>query len=626
VSLNWLPVREDWNDAVRSVKQLAPADAAPLLRALANSRLDFTQSLKLDRIFQRTLASANGTLPGLEPLRLALLGSSTLSHLAPGIRLAGLRRGLAIELYEAPFGLYLQELMDEDSGLHRFQPEAVLLALDARHLAAAEGATPESALDLLRSCWHQLRSAFPCQILQQAVLPIFPDLLGNNESRLPHSPSAIVTRLNDLLRSATAEQGIDLLALDRLAALHGLDHCYDPGLWHRSKQEFHPRAGDLYGEHVARLLAAARGKSSKCLVLDLDNTLWGGAIGEDGLHGIVLGPGSATGEAFSDFQRYLKQLAARGVILAVCSKNDAPNAAQPFDLHPEMQLKRSEIAAFVANWTDKATNLRAIAQQLQIGLESMVFLDDNPVERALIRRELPMVAVPELPEDPALFAQTLANTGLFESRGLTGEDLLRCQLYQANAARTQLQQNTTDMPSYLRSLRMVLTAQPFDSVDLTRITQLYNKTNQFNLTTERFTEPEVASQMLDPKLLTLQFRLSDRFGDSGIIALLTARLRPNGTEAVIDSFLMSCRVLGRHIEHACFNTLAEQCLALGISRLTGIYRPSPKNGLVAQLYQQLGFELFSETSSGETHWLLDLHTFEPLPNFCEVNVLREVLA
>jgi FkbH-like protein len=224
----------------------------------------------------------------------------------------------------------------------------------------------------------------------------------------------------------------------------------------------------LYGDQVARLVAAARGRSAKCLVLDLDNTLWGGVIGDDGLEGIVLGQGSGTGEAYADFQRYTKGLSERGVILAVCSKNDEKNALEPFERHPEMVLKRGDIACFVANWTDKAANLRSIANTLNIGLDALVFADDNPVERALVRRELPMVAVPELPEDPALYVQTIAAAGYFEGLRITAEDRERNQLYQANAERERLKESVTDMASYLESLRMVMTAQPFDSVGLAR--------------------------------------------------------------------------------------------------------------------------------------------------------------
>jgi FkbH-like protein len=624
VQLSWLPVREDWDTALRQVADAPYAEQAGLFRGLAASRMDFAQVVKLDRIFQRALDAGNGFISGLERIRLALLGSATTSHLLSGIRVAGLRHGFAIEIYEAAYGMYRQELTDADSGLQAFRPDVLLLALDAHHVAAAEGSTPEAALDLMRSCWKQAREAFHCQILQQTILPVFAELMGNNESRLPHSPAAVVARINEMLRPASKDEGVDLVAIDRFAAVEGLRAWHDPAIWHRSKHEVHPRAAESYGEQVARLVAAGRGRSSKCLVLDLDNTLWGGVIGDDGLEGIELGQGSGTGEAFVEFQRYVKQLSERGVILAVCSKNDEKNALEPFLKHPEMVLKREQIACFVANWSDKASNLRHIAKALNIGLDSLVFADDNPVERALVRRELPMVAVPEMPEDPSLYIQTIASAGYFEALRVTEEDLARGELYQANAERERLKESVTDMASYLESLRMVLSVQPFDSLGLARVTQLINKTNQFNLTTERLSEAEVAARMNDPRVVTLQARLTDRFGDNGIIAILIARLA--GSEAVIETWLMSCRVLGRHVEEACLNTLAESCAALGAETLIGQYKPTEKNGMVREMYRNLGFEMVSEDTAGATRWRLPLKSFTPQPVPMQINVAHEAFA
>jgi FkbH-like protein len=476
----------------------------------------------------------------------------------------------------------------------------------------------------MRSCWKQAGEAFPCQILQQTILPVFAELMGNNESRLPHSPAAVVARINEMLRPASKDEGVDLVAIDRFAAVEGLRAWHDPAIWYRSKHEVHPRAAESYGDQVARLVAAGRGRSSKCLVLDLDNTLWGGVIGDDGLEGIELGQGSGTGEAFVEFQRYVKQLSERGVILAVCSKNDEKNALEPFLKHPEMVLKREQIACFVANWSDKASNLRYIAKALNIGLDSLVFADDNPVERALVRRELPMVGVPEMPEDPSLYIQTIASAGYFEALRVTEEDLARGELYQANAERERLKESVTDMASYLESLRMVLSVQPFDSLGLSRVTQLINKTNQFNLTTERLSEAEVAARMNDPRVVTLQARLTDRFGDNGIIAILIARLV--GSEAVIETWLMSCRVLGRHVEEACLNTLVESCAAVGAETLIGLYKPTEKNGMVREMYRNLGFEMVSEDATGATRWRLPLKGFTPQAVPMQVSAAHEAFA
>jgi FkbH-like protein len=620
--LNWLPVRENWDSQLRAVKALPPTEVAAQLGELAVSRMEFSQVVRLDRTVQRFLACHNGELPGFERVRLAVLGSATTAHLAPGIRVAGLRRRLNIEIYETPYGMYPQELVDKASGLHEFRPDVVLFAFDARHLAAAQGA--DDALGLMRCCWRQAKESFACQVLQQTAMPVFSNLMGNNEERLPQSPAAILSRINESLRPAAAEASVELLALDRLIASEGLAAWYDPGMWHHSKHEVHPCAAEMYGEQVARLIAAGRGRSSKCLVLDLDNTLWGGVVGDDGLNGIVLGQGSGQGEAFVEFQRYVKGLSLRGVILAVCSKNDRENALEPFERHPEMVLRTKDIACFVANWTDKATNLRRIAKQLNIGLDALVFVDDNPSERELIRRELPMVAVPEMPEDPAGYAATLAAAGYFEGLRTTEEDHSRCKLYQANAEREQVREIATDIGSYLESLHMTMMATPFDSLGLTRITQLINKTNQFNLTTQRMTEPEVAALMSDPKMVTLQMRLADRFGDNGIIAVLMARMCPSG-EAMIETWLMSCRVLGRKVEEACLNVLAEACAARGMKRLIGAYRPTEKNGMVREMYGALGFERIETDETGATRWVLPLECFQSRPAPIKVELMREAL-
>ena len=620
--LNWLSVRENWDSQLRAVKTLPPAEVMVQLGELAASRMEFSQLVRLDRTVQRLLASHNHDLPGFEHVRLAVLGSATTAHLAPGIRVAGLRRKLDIEIYETPYGMYPQELADKTSGLHAFRPDVILFALDARHLAAAQSA--DAALELMRCCWRQAKESFGCQVLQQTAMPIFSNLMGNNEERLPQSPAAILSHINESLRPAAAEAGVELLALDRLIASAGLAAWYDPGMWHHSKHEVHPCAAEMYGEQVARLMAAGRGRSAKCLVLDLDNTLWGGVVGDDGLNGIVLGQGSGQGEAFVEFQRYVKGLSLRGVILAVCSKNDRENALEPFERHPEMVLRPKDIACFVANWTDKAANLRSIAKQLNIGLDALVFVDDNPSERELIRRELPMVAVPEMPEDPAGYAATLAAAGYFESLRTTEEDRVRCKLYQANAEREQMRETATDIGSYLESLRMTMTATPFDSLGLTRITQLINKTNQFNLTTQRMTEAEVAALMSDPKMVTLQVRLVDRFGDNGIIAVLMARMCPS-KEAMIETWLMSCRVLGRKVEEACLNVLAEACAAHGMKRLIGAYRPTEKNGMVREMYGALGFERVESDEIDATRWVLPLEGFQPRPAPIQVEGMREAL-
>jgi len=594
--------------------------------ALANTRLDFTGLNALDSAVQKLFGGQPPKGLQTKPVRLAILSSCTTAHLHPAIRTAGLRRNVHIEIYESDFGQYLQELLDAESELHKFKPNFVLFCLDAHHLTAGftSGMDNEMAraeidqvFGRIRECWRLAREAFGCQIIQQTVLNPFPALMGENEHRLAGSCADAADRLNLLLREATADPEVALLAVDRKAARNGLLAWFNPALWHRSKQEIAPAAAPVYGDLVGRIIAAHQGRSAKCLVLDLDNTLWGGVIGDDGLEGIRLGQGSAEGEAFVAVQDYARELARRGIILAVNSKNDEKNAVEAFDKHPDMVLKKGDIACFVANWQDKATNMRNIAAQLNIGIDALVFLDDNPVERALIRQELPMVAVPEVPEDPALWPLMLADAGYFESLAITAEDRERSAQYQGNLQRDQLKASSTDIKSFLTGLEMQLVWGRFDRLNFQRIVQLINKTNQFNLTTKRYTDADVEAVMKDERSVGIQMRLLDRFGDNGIIGILIGRLNGDG-DMMLDIWLMSCRVLGRQVEEATLNVIAGVAQSMGAKKLVGLYKPSAKNGMVAEHYRKLGFDVEPAKEDGSTHSSLDLGQFTPKDTFISI--------
>ena len=503
-----------------------------------------------------------------------------------------------MDCWTNPYGQHKQVLLDRASELWLFHPDTVLFAGDAADVTAGladvrtlvEAATwRQRVLDDLARDWRTVKAAFGCRVVQQTFLPRLLPVFGNNEHRLPGSAAWQIVALNMQLRERAEAEGVDLLAVDARAAQDGIGAWHDPILWHRAKQEIHPGAAPLYGDLLARLLAAQRGRSAKCLVLDLDNTVWGGVIGDDGLAGITLGQGSALGEAFVAFQQHVRALSRRGIILAVCSKNDEANALLPFEQHPEMVLRREDIACFVANWTDKAANLRTIADRLNIGRDALVFVDDNPFERAIVRRELPEVAVPEIGDDPAFFAQILSDAGLFEGVRLTDEDLERSAQYRANVERDTLREAATDLDGYLSSLDMRLEWSRFNRVGAARVVQLVNKTNQFNLTTRRTTDAEIAVLIEDAHALTLQLRLLDRFGDNGIIGIVIAR--PEGGPATlrIDTWLMSCRVLGRGVERATLDLVVAEARRLGATRLIGEYRPTAKNGMVRQHYPALGF-------------------------------------
>jgi FkbH-like protein len=337
----------------------------------------------------------------------------------------------------------------------------------------------------------------------------------------------------------------------------------------------------------------------------------------------VLGQGIAEGEAFLQFQRYAKALAQRGVILAVCSKNDEANAREAFEKHPEMVLRQTDIAAFIANWDDKATNLRRIAAELNIGLDSLVFVDDNPFERNIVRRELPEVQVPELPEDPSLFDITISDAGYFEALEITNEDLTRGVSYQVTRALRRGDVATSDLDGYLASLEMQLLWRRFDQNSLKRLTQLINKTNQFNLTTRRYTEAQMAAIMEDPDAVALYLRLVDRYADHGIIGVLIGQRCAAGA-LEMDSWLMSCRVLGRGVENATLSVLVDQARHRGDRAIVGRYRPTPKNGMVRDLYSRLGFDLVGVEDGDETVWTLDPATAAVDTRYIDIKEITNV--
>ena len=613
LDLSWLPVAEQWTEDLRALKAESQPDACwAALQHLSRCRLDPVQTSRLDREARRKRSA--GILREVETgasVRVVLLGSSTLRHLVPSLRVAGMRRGMWMDLHECGYGQYMQALLEPTTELRALQPEIAVFALDARHLDDLMVDGVGAAIERIEQGWLLARERFGATVIQQTVLPVFEDAYGSNEHRLPDSSASRLATLNAELRNSADRHGVTLLSVDRYVQWGGIDAWHSRALWHMAKQEVHPGAASLWGDLLTRLIAAERGRSSKCLVLDLDHTLWGGGIGDDGLDGITIGRGSALGEAHLEFQRYCLALKRRGVILAVCSKNDEANARAPFEQRPEMLLQLKDFAVFVANWKDKASNLRSIAKRLRIGLDSLVFADDNPAERELIRRELPEVMVPEMPEDPAGYVGAIARAGYFEGLVLTAEDRDRAQRYAEEVEREGLRQASTDMRGYLQSLRMEMSARSFDETGLRRIVQLANKTNQFNLTTLRVTELQVRERMSDPGVMSWQISLRDRFGDHGVVALIMGRVEPRDT-LVLDMWLMSCRVLGRGVEDACMDLVMEGALERGIRKVVGVYRPTAKNGMVRDLYERVGFlEIPSPQPETEQRWEMDVARFVP---------------
>ncbi len=618
-SMGWLETApNDFKEQLRALRRELDAqprsDVAGRMAALGNHALDENQLVKLARLARDFLSG--GAAAPLSPLKLGVFGDGTLSLIAPVIAGSGLRHRLLIETFEGEFNRALLDATDPSSPVRAAGLDMALIVSDARVLGLAQGATSrasaeakvERAFQQLRLIVDNLRPFVPGAIFVQTVVPPLEPLFGSFDRVEACSPFAMIQSLNQRVADLAARGAIVLVDVARLAATVGLENWDDPRHWHASKVGFAPSLLPVYGDVVARTIAAVRGLSRKCLVLDLDNTLWGGVIGDDGLAGIQLGQGSASGEAFLAVQAMALELRARGVVLAVCSKNEERNARLPFRDHPDMLLREDHIAVFQANWTDKAANLRAIAATLNIGVDALVFLDDNPAERMQVRRELPLVAVPELPDDPALYPRTLAAAGYFEAVGFSKEDRDRASYYQANAQRTAALSASGDIGAYLASLDMICTIGWVDEVARPRVAQLINKSNQFNLTTRRYSESELAAATEDPSRHVVQVRLADRFGDNGIISVLIADKMGEAWE--IDTWLMSCRVLGRRVEEACLTHLVAAARQAGARELIGKYIPSAKNSMVADHYRKLGFSS-GGSAGGATRWRLALDDFNP---------------
>jgi FkbH-like protein len=509
----------------------------------------------------------------------------------------------------------MQDALSPQSLINSAKPDAVLLAIDYRGLPlqsllsnkhGAESAAA-IALDYLDSVRNAIRTNCGAVCVLQTIAPPPERLFGSLDRVLTRTLYSAIGFFNHGIAERVAASTDVLLDVASLAEIIGLEHWHSPTEWNLAKIPFANAFLPLYSDHVARLLAALRGKSRRVLVLDLDNTVWGGVIGDDGLEGIQCSQGDPTGEAHLSVQRLALELRDRGIAIAVSSKNNDDTARLPFRNHPEMLLREEHIAVFQANWNDKATNIQAIAKELSLGIDSIVFLDDNPVERNLVRRLLPEVAVPELPTDASLYARTLAAAGYFEAIAFSDEDTKRADFYQDNAKRVELQKQSNNIDDYLKSLNMEITFQPFDATGRARITQLINKSNQFNLTTRRYTEAEVASMEGDPNCFTLQVRLADAFGDNGMISVVICRTNPSKTWE-IDTWLMSCRVLGRRVEQMVLKEITIHAREYGIEKLVGIYRPTDRNRLVENHYSNLGFHLVQQSADGTSIWELDVST------------------
>jgi FkbH-like protein len=571
----------------------AIAEACATLKRAASSSRDFgflsRAAKQLARLGTHAQAACARTL------RIALLYPYTTDLWLPLLRLGLFREGLWAELRVPPYGTHEQAVLDPNSSLYGFDPEVVILAdtwrdLDLPAFSPDPAQAAEQRVLALVARWEHLQARLPARIIQHDFEVPAVDPNGYAGQVMPGGRASVIRLINQRLLQEAQTRHVTLLNLDHLAASYGKRAWADAGTWFSARQYPAPAAlPALVDGQVARIRAGL-GLTRKVLVLDLDNTLWGGVIGEDGLDGIQIGPPSATGEAHLALQRYAAQLKQRGILLAVCSKNNEADAKAPFLKHEGMHLRLDDFAAFTANWQDKPGNLRAMAQTLSLGLDSFVFLDDNPAERALVRQELPEVAVPEIGADPARFVEILDAAGYFETDWVSPEDLARSADYLKNVQRDALRTSAGSLEGFLQGLQMTCEHGAINDHVLARVVQLLGKTNQFNLTTRRHSEARVRQMLADPRAWTHYFRLTDKFADNGLVGVLIALPCPAEPMAwEIDTWLMSCRVIGRQLENFMFNTLLAAARQNRIEVIHGLHLPTPKNGMVAGLYAELGF-------------------------------------
>jgi FkbH-like protein len=610
-SLAWLPrPPHDFTTLCRGILS-SSEDLGARLQWLASHALDEIQLNQLARQVARAHKRGYSLAP-LSPFKLGVISTANTDFISPAVIATALRHGIALQYVKAPFGQLAQQALSADSEIKRGQPDAVLIAADYRGLplrptpgeAAAAERTVAEVLDHFAAIREGIKRDSKAICLVQTIARPAESYFGSLDLAMPGTLRHLIDAVNRGIASSIAGTGDLLIDVAALAETVGLAEWHSPLEWNLAKVPFASVFLPLYADHICRLVCALRGRSRRCLVLDLDNTLWSGVIGDDGLEGIVIGQGDPTGEAHLTVQQTALSLRDRGIVLAVSSKNQDETARLPFRMHPEMALREEHIAVFQANWNDKATNIQAIAKELSLGLDALVFLDDNPTERGLIRRLLPQVAVPELPEDPSLFARTLMASGYFEAVAFSAEDRSRAGFYRDNARRVALQKQAGDIDAYLASLDMVISFRPFDDLGRARITQLINKSNQFNLTTRRYTEAEVRDIGRDPACYTLQVGLTDIYGNNGMISVVICRR--GLSDLHVDTWLMSCRVLGRRVEHAILRELIGESRRRGISRIIGAYRPTERNKLVEDHYAKLGFSIMERCEDGTVLWQLDV--------------------
>jgi len=562
------------------------------------------------RTFRELQANLRKEFSGLRPLRVGVAADFSTQMLQQALRGLGRERGydLEIEGYDLP---QLRALLAGGAAAGDASPDYVLLFESPFTLRQRFWDTPpEARADFARayiedrtSLWDQLQDRFRCTIVQSNGMELREPTFGNFGTNVEASFTYQLRKLNyELMRAAQEKKSVFLNDCLALQHLFGVDAVVEPRLHAYSQLDLHLDFLPALAANTLDIIGASQGQLRKCLVLDLDNTLWGGVVGELGWENLQIGD-FGIGLAFTELQTWARELQRRGIILAVCSKNDLDLAREVFERHEDMVLGLDDIAVFVANWDNKVDNLRLIQRTLNISFDSMVFLDDNPVERNLVRTHLPDVVVPELPEDPSLYVTYLTGLNLFECATYSSEDRERTKKYQQEYQRQCLQKDFTSIDEYLASLEMEARLSPWDDFTIPRAAQLTQRTNQFNLRTQRYSEQDIKTMIASDAHLAYAYGLADRFGDYGTVSLVIGAA--DGSALFLDTWLMSCRVIGRTLEAFVLNHFAEQARERGYATLVGEFLPSPKNSLVADHYRSLGF-----VAEGG-RWHLDLREFAP---------------
>lgn len=557
--------------------------------------------------------------------RIAILGGSTTSEIKNILEIFLLNYKIKPLFYESEYNQFYQDIMFENKELEQFKPDIIFIHTSNRNITSYPTLMDkeedinlllENELKRFYNMWDTCFKKYNCPIIQNNMELPYYRVLGNKDVSDVHGKINYINRINmKFYDYANQHKNFYINDINYLSSMYGLDKWSDQFYWYMYKYALSVNAIPYLSFNVANIIKSIYGKNKKALVLDLDNTLWGGVIGDDGQENIVLGPECSIGQAYSEFQEYLLELKNKGVILNINSKNEYENAILGLE-HPDSILKKDDFVLIKANWQPKSQNMKEIANELSLGIDSFVFVDDNPAERLIIKRDTPQVVTPEI-ETVENYIKIIDLGGYFETTELSLEDLQKTEMYHSNLKRTELLNSTSNYDDYLKSLGMKAIIKDFEKMYVSRISQLSNKSNQFNLTTHRYNENEIEKIMLDDNYISIYGKLSDCFGDNGVVSVIIGEKK--NKELHIDLWIMSCRVLKRDMEYAMLDELVHKSLSNNIDKIIGYYYPTKKNGMVREFYKLLGFKLITCDGDGNSVWELSLKDYKCRNKFIEVN-------